>query len=242
MNLSSETLLIIGIIGFYLYDSAILTFSNELIFNESYGRWTVTFPRARWRLMGKLLFIPNPLTPDDMIYRASWSTNEKPLQMEVGALICKLKKPLLYLRILVIILLVLLVIVFPVVMFKYGTGIELLEVIVIIYLTIFNMLVFTFIKKEDLFLNKKAFFSLALDSLACPPFAINILRKISLRTPLCNSPIEFAKKTLDPEIFKSFIVSLANKVSEDLECEDEEDSPRAIELINFRKKLLGLMI
>jgi hypothetical protein len=242
MNFSTETLLIIGIIGFYLYDSAILAFSNELIFNESYGRWTVTFPKARWRLMGKLLFIPNPFTPDDMIYRASWSTNEKPLQMEDGALICKLKKSLLYLRIAVIILLVMLVIVFPVVMIKYGTGIELLEVIVLIYLTIISMLAYTFIKKEDLCLNKKAFFSLALDSLACPPFAINILRKISLRTPLCINSIEFAKQTLHPEVFKSFIESLANKVSEELECEDEEDNPRAIELINFHKKLLGMMI
>lgn len=242
MNLSIETLLVIGIVGFYLYDSAILVFSNELIFNESYGCWSVSFPSTRWRLMGKLLYIPNPLTPDNMIFRAIWSTNDESLQLDSGEEICKLRLPLSYLRILVIVLMVSLVIVFPVVMFKYGTGIELLKVIFFIYFMIINMLVYTYIKKDDFFLNKKAFLSLAFDSLACPPFAINILRKISLRSGLCNNPVEFARKTLDLETFKIFIAMLANKVSEDLECEDEEDSLRSIELINFREKILGMLI
>ena len=77
MNLSFEALLIIGVLGFYIYDSAILMFSNELIFTKSYGKWSASFPTTRLRVMKKLLFFPNPLTPFNLIFVLSWTTKER---------------------------------------------------------------------------------------------------------------------------------------------------------------------
>lgn len=239
MNLSFEALLILGVLGFYLYDSALLVFTNELIFVESYGRWSVSLPSARWRVMGKLLFFPNPLTADNLIFRTTWSTIDTGPNLDVDT--TKLMAPMSYLRTLIIILMVLLVVVLPIVMFKFGAGIGFLKVLFLIYATILNMLVYVYFKKADLGLDNKAFASLAFDSLACPPFAINFLRKISLRHELCNNPIEFAAKKLEPEKFKRFVEELNKKLEEELECEDEESSTRSIELIKYREKLMGML-
>ncbi len=240
MNLSFEALLILGVLGFYLYDSAILVFSNELIFVESYGRWSVSLPSSRWRMMGKLLFFPNPLTADNLIFRTTWSTADNPSNPELEDM-SKLLAPVSYLRILVMVLMVLLAIVFPFVIFRLGAGVDFLKVLFLIYFTIINMLCYIYIKRVNLGLDKKTFATLAFDALACPPFAINLLRKISLRHMLCKNPVEFAAKKLEPEAFKRFIEELNKRLSEELECEDEENSPRSLELVKYREKLIGML-
>jgi hypothetical protein len=239
MNLSFEVMLILGVIGFYLYDSAVLTFSNELIFIESYGKWYATFPSNRWQIMRKLLYFPNPLTPDNLIFRATWTTTDNDTNSDVD--ISKFIAPMSYLRILIMVLMVLLVIALPTVMFQFGTGALFLKTLFLIYFTILNMLAYVYFKKVNLGLDNKSFASLAFDSLACPPFAINLLRKISLRHTLCNNPLEFAKKELKPESFKRFIEELNQKVSEELDSENDENNSRSLELINYREKLLGML-
>jgi hypothetical protein len=242
MTLSFEVLLIIGVLGFYLYDSAILLFSNELVFIESYGRWSFSFPNPRWLLRGRVLYFPNPLAPYKMIYRAAWSTNDNALEIQSEDLTHKFSAPLCYLRILVIVLMILLVVVLPVVMLRLGAGVVFLVVLFLIYFTILNMLGYIFIKKVNLQLTNKAFLSLAFDSLACPPFAINMLRKISLRMQICNNPVEFSRLILKPNDFKKFAATLIDKLAEELDFEDELDSQRSNELINYREKILGISI
>ena len=137
------------------------------------------------------------------------------------------------------VLMTLLIFVLPVVMFRFGTRFEFLFVLLLIYLTIVTMLVLVYRKRERLGLDNKAFASLAFDSLACAPFAINLLRKISLRYTLCNNPVEFAAKRLEQKSFVQLVESLDKKISEELEHE-KEGSPRSIELMHYRGKLLEM--
>lgn len=239
MNFSFEVMLTLGIIGFYLYDSAILTFSNELIFVESYGQWSAAFPSNRWRVMRKLLYFPNPLTANNLIFRTTWSTTDYYTNTDVDA--SKFMAPMTYLRVLIMVLMVLLIVVLPTVMIQFGTGVLFLKVLFLIYFTILIMLAYVYFKKVNLGLDNKSYASLAFDSLACPPFAINLLRKISLRHTLCSNPVEFAKKKLKPESFKQFIEELNQKVSEEFDSEEDENSSRSLELINYREKLLGML-
>lgn len=239
MNFSFEALLILGVIGFYLYDSAILLFSNELIIVQSFGKWSVTFPSDHWRVMRKLLFFPNPLTAYNLLFRTTWST----IDTFTGSSsdISKFMASMSFLRILVMVLMVLLFVALPIVMFKIGTGIIFLIVLFLIYFTILNMLVYTYFRKSSLGLDNKTFASLAFDSLACPPFAINLLRKISLRHALCDNSVEFAAKTLKPKDFNKFIEELINKMSDELEHEEDESNSRSVELLNYREKLLRML-
>ena len=239
MNLSFEALLILGVLGFYLYDSAILLFSNELVFIKSYGKWSVSFPSARWRFMGKLLFLPNPFTPFNLVFLTPWATKDSESKNKSKD-ISKLLVVMPYLRISVMALMFLLVIALPTVIFKLGIGMPALLVLSLIYLTVINMLYYVYIKKEDLELSNKAFAELAFEAIACPPFALNLIRNISLRHSLCINPVDFAAEKLKNEDFKKFIEMLDEKLPEKLELEDEESSPRSIELIKYREKINGM--
>jgi hypothetical protein len=241
MNLPFEALLILGVLGFYLYDSAILLFSNQLVFIKSYGKWSVSFPSGRWRLMGKLLFFPNPFTPFNLVFLAAWTTKDSASKSE-SKNVSKLLVAIPYLRISVMVLMFLLIIALPIVIFKLGIGTSSLVILSLIYLTIINMLCYAYIKKEDLGLSNKAFAELAFEALICPPFALNLIRNISLRHLLCKNPVKFSAEELENEDFKKFIGVLVEKLTEEFELEDEEDSLRSIELINYREKIKGMIL
>jgi hypothetical protein len=241
MNLSFEALLILGVLGFYLYDSAILLFSNELVFIKSYGKWSASFPSARWRVMRKLLFFPNPFTPFNLIFLSAWTTKDSSSQNKSSD-VSKLLVAMLYLRISVMVLMFLLIIALPMVIFKLGIGTSSLVVLTLIYLTIINMLFYAYFKKKDLGLSNKAFAELAFEALACPPFALNLIRNISLRHSLCKNSVKFAAKELENEDFKKFIKMLDEKLTEEIELEDEENSPRSIELIKYREEIKDMTL
>lgn len=239
MYFSFELLLILGVIGFYLYDSAILLFANQIVFVKSYSKWSVCLPTSRWRLMKKILHFPNPLTPFNLIFLSTWSTQDvtdNKSKMDLT----KLFGAITYLRISVAALMILLLIALPVSIFKLGMGTVTLVVVFFIYLTIISMLCYAFVKKDDLLLDNRAFMEFAFEALACPPFALNFIRNISLRYPIHSSPVDFATSVLHGDDLNTFIVALDEKLVEELELQDEEDSHRSIEIINYREKLKEL--
>lgn len=239
MSLSFEVLLVLGILGFYLYDSAMLLYFNELVLTESYGRWSFACPSSRWGLMQKLPYLPNPLAPDDPLFRVTWSTDVSPLDTAAVAETKRLIEALGHLRYLSVALLFLMLAGIPLVMFRLGTGVWFFIMLSVIYLTIVSMLVLVFLKRNALGLSGKEFVSLAFDSIACPPFAINLVRKISLRHAIRFNPVEFARQHFEKESFCHLAQAIAGRLNEELELEDE-DSTRSVELKAHRDRLMQL--
>lgn len=61
-------------VGLYLYDSAVLLASNEVILSpRQSGRWVAMFGADSFQLRGKEPFMPNPLLPHHPIFRLSWN-------------------------------------------------------------------------------------------------------------------------------------------------------------------------
>ena len=237
MSLSFEALLIVGIFFFYIYDSVILVSSNQLFFIKSLGRWSVSFPSDRWRIMGKMLHIPNPATPYNLLFIASLdepSGTSRIKSKEMTSLMANVN----YIQIFVMLLMLLMLIVFPLVTYNHGLGSTALIILMLIYLTIIVMICYLYIKKEFYGLSNTNFTALAFESIACPPFALNILRKLSLKCPFQQDPIKFAVKNLDVASFKTFKEQLAESLAEQLEWEVEECSPRSLYLGKYRKKLM----
>ena len=91
MHISFETLLVLGILGFYLFDSAMLLYFNEFAIVKSSSAWAFACPASRWRIRGKTPYLPNPLTPGNPLFRAAWSpTDSSPpshAEQEVARLI-----------------------------------------------------------------------------------------------------------------------------------------------------------
>lgn len=239
MRLSFEALLVLGIFGFYVYDSAMLLYFNELTFVKSLRRWAFSCSLSRWRIGGKIPYLPNPLAPWNPLFRLTWSSNDQPLHLGSGEGLTRLIEAVRPVGYFVAVLLAEMLVGLPLVIFKFGTGVEFLITLAVIYLTIIGMLGMVYFKRDSLGLSGKAFASIVFDSIACPPFAINMVRKISLRYVVRLNPVEFALQHFEKEQFCLLASAIQARLDEELELVDV-DSPLGETLKAYRNRLSEL--
>ena len=226
---SFEVLLVLGVFGFYFYDSFMLLNLNELILTRSAKHWSYKFPLLGFQLLRKYPLLPNLLTPNVVLFRTFWPGNDQHLNLkELDIFI----KSLLPVQITVVLLLLLMLVCLPVVAFVYGSGVKLLIIFSFIYLVIVSILIYVFTQKDNLYLTKAKFISIAFESIVCPPFALNIVRKITLNHPLLGDPYVFSKKVFDSNTQLSFTRDLGYAIEENLKFH-ETDSNRYIELKEY---------
>jgi len=231
---SFEVWLPLGALGLYLFDSTLWLYSNELIFERSRGRWRCG-PLPAFLVAGRRVYLPNPCTPAIPQFRVRWSeSDQRHEQEDVGELdrFSRALRPVQYLvNALLVILLVL-----PVELLLYGTGVELLAVMAAFYLVIIVALVVLYVRRRELRLTGRAFAALCFDALACAPFAINLVRKLTLRRSLLGNPIEFAGRVFEPAALAILIGAVTARVTEE-QLREEPHSPRWEELELFRQRL-----
>jgi hypothetical protein len=220
---------VLGIIGFYFYDAFMLLNINELILTRSTRHWSYKFPLLDFQLLRKYPLLPNPLTPNVVLFRTFWPGNDQhlnPKELDVFT------KSLLPVQIIVVLLLLLMLVCLPAVAFVYGSGVNLLIIFSLIYLVIVSILIYVLTQKDNLYLTKAKFISIAFESIACPPFALNIVRKITLNHPLLGDPYVFSKKVFDSNTQLSFTRDLGYAIEENLKFL-ETGSNRYIELKEY---------
>lgn len=221
MTPSFEGLLALGIVGFYLWDSAMLLHRNEMIFTQSGGNWAFACPDVRWHLLGKILHLPNPFSPHRLLFRVAWTLVPDEEQHDGDQDLERFASAVEPLQAMVLVLYWLLIVGLPLALLAFGSGARLLAAFAAVYLVISGILTFIFLRREQLGLPGKDFLKLAFDSLACPPFAVNLVRKLAERRFLGPDPIEFACRAFDEATFARFAKVLCSRLDEELECECE---------------------
>jgi len=228
----------LGAIGLYLFDSTLLLYSNELLFVRRAGRWSFA-ESSSLLLAGRRLCFPNPFTPGTPQFRIRWSETDARLEQEEQGELEHFLAALRPLQYLVIALLSILLIL-PVELVLFGTGVELLVLMAAFYVVILGALGYIFARRRDLRVSGKSFLALSFDSLACAPFAINLVRKLALRRPLAGNPVAFACRRFDPATFATLIGAICRRVSEEQQREYGQ-TPRWSQLETYRKEL-GAML
>lgn len=238
---SFEVLLALGVVGFYLLDSAMLLYANELVYLHARQRWSFIATTSHWQILGRYLYLPNLLTPEKALFRVCWSAAAPNTRDDEddGAL-QRLLSTVDSLRYLVHLLWVLLIIGLPLTLIMTGTGIAFLLILGLVYGTIVALLVQVYRKRAALGLSARSFSKLAFDSLACAPLALNLVRKITLLHPLTNDPIRFAKHRFDDPAFSRLVETLSQWITNELEFEDEA-SPRYRNLNGIKQSLTRMM-
>lgn len=166
-----------GIVLMYLYDSALLLYHDEIAFETRRGG--IVAGGLVLALGGRLLFVPNPLTPHRPLYRLSWLATAP----EAGGGAASLRRLAGRLSVLApwcLWLLALFFIGLPACLWLSGTNAALLAWLVAMYVSILAALGIAATQRRRLALTNRQLWSLARDALLCPPFALNLLRKISL--------------------------------------------------------------
>jgi len=234
MLLEYEALLMASVVGLYLYDSSVLLYANEGVLIPAGKHWRVGFGSDKARLLGKELFVPNPLLPHRPLFRLSWQfeggasasgTDWTTRRDTFGPLV-----PLVWIMTLALFVFL------PAGLFTRLGERMILSAILLLYLGIVLALVWLWINRARFELSRRRLAGLSFESLACSPFALNLIRKISLGMPVHEDLASAACRLQDPEDWRSTRTQMIARLSEEIEGE-ESDSARSRALLEHRRKL-----
>ena len=194
--MSTEALIVLGLFGFHLYDALVLLHPREMVMRCTAERTALSSPYPYLTIRGRIPWLPNPLRPDRMLFRLSWSDEPRAIEgrslVEVRALATRLRP----LGALTLVTGATMLIGLPVLALRFGIGPYFLYALIGVYLLIAAMLGLTWRQRDALGLTTRDVLAIAFDALACPPFAINLMRKLGLRQTLAVDPLELAAAQL----------------------------------------------
>jgi hypothetical protein len=228
--LSSEAMLLAVYVGLYFYDAFLLLRPNEAILKAGFAsQWRSSFGSKNTTFFGKELYIPNPFAPSTPIFRLSWQYESPGPSSSTGwgACIPTLRWFLVPTWLLFFCSFVLL----PIALFGHFGDFLILVAFAAIYLCVAMIVVLLYFAKRSLSIAHREFWLAALDLFICPPFAINVVRRLSLRQIVTEDFVEAARRLQGDEPWRDTATELCRRLMDEVNGEDE-DSPRAIALKN----------
>ena len=213
MMLHQHWLLMGAITCLYVYDSALLLFHNEVVLEARHRRYVVSVGSVM-EFGRRHLFLPNPCFPHRALARMSWpqggSPDWRPTRWKRSRLALSLIAPWTWW------LLSLFFVALPLAL-GFGTDLVLLGWLGLTYLSIVGMLVQVFRHRKALGLSSRAVLGLAGDALLCAPFALNMVRKISLHQAAAATLHAFASSLLATDERATLADALRGRISVSLD-------------------------
>jgi hypothetical protein len=177
---SLEWLLVAGIAAFYLQDAAVLLHYDEFVVGGSGRRWRLDTGSTEWS--GRYLWLPNPLAPHAAWFRGAWpggaagdSAADRVTAMQTYlAALAPFRAGTLGLA-------SVLLVAVPLLIWRFPHPLALLAALGVAYGILVALVVLLWRRREALGVSAQAARWLAVECLACPPHAINLVRKLTLR-------------------------------------------------------------
>jgi hypothetical protein len=225
-------------IFFYLYDSSVLLYANEAVLTrDSQRAWSASAGWVGFVLAGRTLCVLNPFTPHRSAFRLSWtfdkqesgssdlswSSREQPGALSTTTLLAGAA----------------LFILLPLGMFTGLGSLAVIAAAILLYGSTIVALILA--KKSGMFAERgrRHFLAFAFECLACPPFAVNLVRRLALAERIAEPLPPAACRLLNPErwaLLKSHCVARV----EDAMRGVPDDSPEHAALDTQRRRLAAL--
>lgn len=216
MPISTEVLFILGIVGFYLYDLAVLSFFNEFFMIQGFNTKKIKVYFASDGLnFSKKYLIFSHLLSYKLVFHSKWSVNQ-PIKCSTYQRIELIKllyilKNLRVVQYLNLVSFIMMLIVLPLTLILKINYSIIAVVLIVIYLLNFSVLTYLCLKRKVLHLSSKQLFHFAIDVFLCPPQALNIVKKITLNYEIQTNDFELVRYFLK-EGFNPFIDSLVKNI------------------------------
>ncbi len=227
MILPFESLLVLGAVGIYVFDSSVLMCANEMMIVCKRRSREIALPNSRFELLRKFPYIPNPFTPHIGLIKTIWYPTVTSANGYDNATLAELQACLRPVGAATVSLLAMLLIALPFALFVARTQLSFLILLAVIYMHVFFILTVVFARRHKLRLEKWAFAKLAFDSLACAPLAVNVVRKIYLRQSLCNNTLAVVADICGRDAVVGIAPKLLFSVDEMLEHAEENNAEKA---------------
>jgi len=226
--------LVVAALAFYLHDSSALLFTDELVL-ERVGQGWRAHSGSPVLIAGKRPFLPNPLAPHRPLLRVS-------LSRLLGEALPARNDPAHFLnalapfKLLSACLLLLFFPGLPLVLYRFGAGgAELLGWLAAVYLAVACIVYTVTCRRRVLELSPRECAGLAFECICCPPFAINIVRRLALRADVVT--LEGHAAIFDAPSRQSLLVTASERIDEMLHGW-EAGTPQAQALLQYREKLV----
>lgn len=195
MNLPMELLLVLGVIALYLQDSVLLLHYDEIALTRTGSRWRAS-AGGPMEFRGRRVFVPDPLRPAGCLFRCSWlgdgdGSSTRPARTRhfiasLGAVAggCR-------------VLWALLLVGLPLLLWAYAHPLALLALLVIVYATTAWIAFQVWRHRRVYGLESRQALAMGFELLCCPPHAINVVRRLSLRHGLHGDAVGAVAYWLD---------------------------------------------
>jgi hypothetical protein len=184
----------------------------------------------------KYLVIPNLFLSHQLIFKCAWKIKNisSPTHLDSEGNIKIISKTLQPLQFLNILLFWLTIGILPIlIIFKFGY-IALTITLSLIYLLNLVSIIFVIIKRKVLQLSWSKVMQLLLDILLCPPFALNLLRKISLNYNIETEGTVLAAQILNTKNYQN----LLNEIVHDIQTLKTASNDKNVIQLELREQQL----
>lgn len=238
--MSYEVELLILAVIFYLYDSSVLLHSNEAILTcDSAQRWSATTGWIGFVLAGRSLCLLNPFTPYRPSFRLSWDFNRlesetKDREWPKRAQEFKSIAPLSVAAGIALFLLL------PVGMFTELGRYAVIPAVVLLYGSILLALLQVRRKRILAAVGRKHFWGFAFECLACPPFAVNMVRRITLADPIAEPVPLAAVRLLDADRWAELRDRCISRIDDAIQRVEEDSYEQKV--LEAQKQRLTVLV
>jgi len=201
-----EWLLVLLMVGLYVYESACLLYSNELVLIRSGPRWKVATASKQIQLLGKGLYLASPLDIGKPVFRLDWSatgaTGPAPAWdcLQTSAVIRQVGYAAWAMMLLMVLLGSAIV---------FGNINTIAAGLVGFYGLAIATIIRIWMARPCLGLTTAQVFSLGFEVICCPPFGPNLARRLSLRLIPQGDGIELAARVLTPVQWCELLTTVA---------------------------------
>lgn len=174
-------------LALYWYDSFLLLARNEAVLVRGWrNRWRAGFGANGLKLGAREPYLPNPLTPHWPLFRLSWSLEGDSPEARVARPL-QVPDEIALLQPFAMGSGLLLFMVLPIVLFLPLGFAFLVGTVAALYLNILVALGLVFWRRRRLHLSSKQFAGQAFECLVCPPFSVNLIRRLCAKIPVDES-------------------------------------------------------
>ncbi len=226
---STEALLQLMVLAFYLQDSLLALAPNEAaLVRGGRGRWHAAFGLRGWKLAGREWLLPNPFTPHRPLFRLAWRMEASPPPAPRAA---ELKVPpdIDRLRPFVFVAALALFVLLPLGLFSRAGPLLAIAAVALLYLNNLVALGLAYRWRDRLGVDRRRLVPMALECLACAPYGLNLVRRLCA---LANPQEDFtraARRLLSAEELRAAHRHCLDRIDEQIDLEPEH-SPRSAQL------------
>ena len=224
---------------FYLYDSSLLLYSNEgILTTDGARRWSAPPGWAGLVLAGRRLCMLNPFTPHHPAFRLSWNFQAlEPATVDVSwSARAQELKPLAPMTLTAGVALFVLL---PLGLLSPLGALLAVPAVILLYASIAAALIQMYRRKILARSGRKRFIGFAFECLACPPFGVNMIRRLTLAESV-GEPLPLAgARLLGDELWGGLRDQCISRLDDALQCAaDSPDELPALEAQRERLKAL----